>query len=273
MMAHGDLEPMSIGEILSAAMQIYWTRFGLLIRLAAGFVLPVEILSVILIGESSSSRSSAVSELALVAASQLATAACLKAVSDEYLGHHASWHSALEFVWHRSGQVLMVAIVETIVIGIGFLLLVVPGVYLLVVLLVATPALLIERLDPLAALQRSRTLIQGAWFRTAGCYLGASIFVALVALIPALIIIRVAGGGATTSTSHPFAAQVASVLTPVLATPFMATVVVLIYFDLRVRKERFTIEELARAIALDPRSVDRSRFERPDESDYPADSR
>jgi transcription initiation factor TFIIIB Brf1 subunit/transcription initiation factor TFIIB len=46
----------------------------------------------------------------------------------------------------------------------------------------------------------------------------------------------------------------------------MATVVVLIYYDLRVRKEQLSIDELARAVRIDPSSVDRTRFERPDDS-------
>jgi len=268
-----DLEPMTAGEVLATAMRIYWGRFGLLVRLAAGFVLPVEILSVVLVGQSTSSRSSLISELALVAASQLATAACLQAVSAEYLGQDTTWRSAMEFVWHRSGPVLALALVEMVLIGLGLIVFVVPGIYLLVALLVATPALLVERLDPIAALQRSRVLTLGAWFRTAGTYLLASLFVALVALVPALVIIKGAGGTGVSVDPHPFLAQLASVLTPVIATPFMATIVVLIYYDLRVRKERFTLDELARSVSLDPRMTDRARFEPRDDPPYPDDPR
>jgi len=268
-----DLQAMTTGEVLATAMRIYWTRFWLLVSLAAGFVLPIEILSVALVGESTSSRSSWISEAALVAASQLATAACLQAVSAEYLGQATTWRSGVEFVWHRSGSVLTLALVEMVLIGLGVIVFVVPGVYLLVALLVATPALLVERLDPIAALQRSRLLTQGMWFKTAGTYLLGSLFVVLVALIPALVIIKVTGGSSASADPHPFAAQVASVLTPVLATPFMATIVVLIYYDLRVRKEGFNLDWLARSISLDPRLTDRSRFEGRGDPNYPGDSR
>jgi predicted secreted protein len=116
------------------------------------------------------------------------------------------------------------------------------------------------------ALQRSRMLTQGMWFRTAGCYLLASLFVFFVALIPTLLFIHVTGAGSTASSSDPVAADIASVVTSLLTTPFMATVVVLIYYDLRVRKEQLSIDELARAVRIDPSSVDRTRFERPDDS-------
>jgi hypothetical protein len=228
--------------------------------------LPVEIVYAIVVSKSSGSRSNVLSELLVVATGQLATAACLKAVSDEFLGQRSSWRSAMEFVWRRSGNVLILAVGEVLLVGAGFVLLIVPGIYLLVALLLATPALLLEDLQPVGALARSRMLTQGMWFRTAGCYLLASLFVFFVALIPTLLFIHVAGAGSTASSSDPVAADVASVITSLLTTPFMATVVVLIYYDLRVRKEGLSIDQLARSVQVDPSAVDRSRFERPPES-------
>jgi predicted secreted protein len=260
-----DLRPMTVGEIVSTAVRIYWTRFGVLLRLVAIFILPVEVVYAIVVNESSTSRTNVLSELLVVATGQLATAACLKAVSDEFLGHRSSWRTAMDFVWHRSAQVLVLAVIEVVLVGAGLLFFIVPGIYLLVALLLATPALLLENLQPLNALQRSRALTQGMWFRTAGCYLLASLFVFFVALIPTLLFIHVTGSGTTTSGSDLVAADIASVVTSLLTTPFMATVVVLIYYDLRVRKEGLSIDELARSVRIDPSTIDRTRFERPDD--------
>ena len=58
-----DLRPMTVGEIVSTAVQIYWTRFGVLLRLVAIFILPVEIVYAIVVNESSTSRTSVLSEL------------------------------------------------------------------------------------------------------------------------------------------------------------------------------------------------------------------
>jgi hypothetical protein len=260
-----DLRPMTVGEIVSTAVQIYWTRFGVLLRLVAIFILPVEVVYAIVVSESSTSRTSVLSELLVVATGQLATAACLKAVSDEFLGHRSNWRTAIDFVWRRSGQVLVLAVIEVVLVGAGLLFFIVPGIYLLVALLLATPALLLENLQPINALRRSRALTQGMWFRTAGCYLLASLFVFFVALIPTLLFIHVTGSGTSTSGSDPVAADIASVATSLLTTPFMATVVVLIYYDLRVRKEGLSIDELARSVRIDPSTIDRTRFERPDD--------
>jgi hypothetical protein len=259
-----ELQPMTVGEILSTAAQIYWHRFWLMFRLVGLFILPIEIVYAVLISTGSASRANVISELLVVATGQLAAAACMKAVTDEYLGHFATWRSSVKFVWHRGAQVCLVAIVQVVIVGAGLLLLFVPGIYLLIALLLTTPALLLENLRPLTSLQRSRTLIQGTWLRTAGCYLLASILVFFVALIPTLLLIHATGSGTTSSTSHPLAAEVASVITSLLTTPFMAMVIVFIYYDLRVRKEGLTVDQLARAVHIDPSSVDRSRFQQPE---------
>jgi hypothetical protein len=59
------------------------------------------------------------------------------------------------------------------------------------------------------------------------------------------------------------------VVTALLTTPFMAAVVVLIYYDLRVRKEGLNLDTLARGIAIDPSHIDRSLFDRPEDPPYP----
>jgi predicted secreted protein len=257
---------------MNTAVDIYRRRFWTLIRLGAIFIFPIEVVYAIVFTAAASGSANAISELVLVLTGQLATAACLKAVSDTYIGHPTSWRSSFDFVWHRVGQVVALAVIEVVIVGIGLLLIVVPGVYLLVVLLVATPALLLENLNPILAMQRSRELVRGMWFRTAGTYLLSSIFVFLVALVPSLLFIRVSAGTHVTNT-HPLAGQIASVVTSMLTTPFMAAVVVLIYYDLRVRKEGLDLDALARGVAVDPTKIDRTLFDRPEEPPYPDESR
>lgn len=267
-MPASDLRPMTVGELMNSAVDIYRRRFWTLIRLGAVFIFPIQVVYAIVFSAAASGRANAISGLVLVLTGQLATAACLKAVSDTYIGHPTSWKRSFDFVWHRFGQVIVLAVIEVILVGVGLAFVLVPGVYLLVVLLVATPALLLEGLNPISAMRRSRELVSGMWFRTAGTYLLASIFVFLVALVPSLLFIRVSAGSHVTS-SHPLGAQIASVVTSLLTTPFMAAIVTLIYYDLRVRKEGLTLDALARGVSVDPARVDRSRFDRPEEPPYP----
>jgi hypothetical protein len=263
---------MTVGELMNTAVSIYRTRFWILFRLVAVVILPVEVVYAVVFTAAASGSANALSVVVLVFNGQLATAACLKAVSDGYLGASTSWHASMDFVGRRFGVVVVLALIEVVLVGAGLLLFVIPGVYLLVALLVSTPAMLLERLNPVSAMQRSRQLIQGMWLRSAGTYLLASIFVFLVALIPSLLFIRVSAGSRVTNT-HPLAGEIAAVVTSMLTTPFMAIVVVLIYYDLRVRKEDLGLDALAKGVDVHPGDIDRRRFDRSEEPPYPDESR
>lgn len=271
-MSSEELRPLSVGEILSTALRIYGMRFGLLVRLVA-FILPVEVLYAIASSSAASDQqdrvASFLSGVLLVVTGQLAAAACLKAVSDTYLGAPTSWRSSVEFVARRLGSVIAVSILTAVLVGIGLVLLVVPGLYLDVVFLVATPALLIEGLRPFQALGRSRQLVTGAWWRTFGAYLLAAIFVGVVALIPTLLLVHSTGVGAHTTAGRSVLSAVIASVTSLLTTPFMASVVVLLYYDLRVRKEGLDVAGLARGVGIEHDLVDRSRYAEPEEPPYP----
>ena len=265
-MPTAELRPMTAGEIMNTAVRIYATQFLTLMSAVAIFIIPVEILYAVWFA--ARSNGALVSVLLLVVTGQLATAASLQAVAEAYLGVATSWRRSIAFVSRRMGRVLLLALIEVALVGVGSIL-IIPGVYLLVALLVATPALLFERLDPISAMKRSRELVRGLWFRTAGCYLLASFFVGLVALIPTLLFIKANGSGAHVTSSHPLAAQIAGVVTSLLTTPFMAAIVVLIYFDLRVRKEGYRLDDLAKDVAIEPGQIDRARFDRRDDPPFP----
>lgn len=251
-MASGDLRPLSVGEIMNGALRIYWSRFATLVGLVAAFVLPFEILYALAVVSASRAHGGSFANLAsallLVLVGDLASAACVKAVIDTILGYPTSWRASFDFVWRRLGPVLAVSILDVAIVAVGFFLLVLPGLYLDVSLLVATPALLVEGIGPVAALQRSRELVRHLWWRTFGAYLLAALFVGLVSLIPTVLVLH-AVGASTSATGSPLASQVVSVVTSLLTTPFMASVVALLYIDLRVRKEGIDLHHVASGVA------------------------
>lgn len=274
-MSYQPLRPMTVGEIMSSALRAYTSRFGTLIRLTALFILPVEVVYAIASRPSSSGSgvASVLSLMLLVLTGQLASAACLKAVSDSFLGHPASWRSSFEFVSKRIGTVIAVGVLDVVIVGVGFLVFVVPGLYLDVALLVATPALLIEDLSPIQALRRSRELVRGMWFRCFGVYLLAAVFVGIVALIPTIVFLHASGSAGQVTASHPLADQIAQGIASILTTPFMASVVVLLYYDLRIRKDGFSLDDLARSVHLDPGSLPPPRYSGPVEPPWPDSGR
>jgi len=264
----GDFRPMSSGEILNVALKIYRRRFGVMARLVAIFVIPVEIIAGLLraitVRESTTAGGtthlsgsaggaffgSIAASLLLGLAIQLASAASLKAVSDAYLGHPSDWRESFSFVWQRLAQVVVVGLMVLVLSSIG-LLLVLPGVYLWIIWLVAMPALLIEGQTGFAALRRSRELVAGRWWATFGTYVLAYVFALIVNLVIGTII------GAAFSSASGRAAQgvaiaIGDVASAVVTTPFVAAVVALLYFDLRHRREGFGSAGLAAGVGIDP---------------------
>ena len=132
-------------------------------------------------------------------------------------------------------------------------------VYLYVAFAVAAPALVLEKQPVFRSLGRSRRLVQGKWWRVLGISLLASIITTFVAAIIATPFQFASGG--LTAFSNPTAAYdptllalmvgaIGSVLGSMITLPFSAAITVLLYVDLRIRKEALDIE-LARAAGVE----------------------
>jgi hypothetical protein len=140
---------------------------------------------------------------------------------------------ALKMILPITGLVILSAIV----VGIGFLLLIVPGVIAYLMLIVALPALVEERRGVIDSMQRSRTLTAGS---------RARIFLLLLLFGVAYFIIATVIG-------VPFAAVGTSVIAIALGQAVVAALVALmgaamlasLYVELRTVKEGATTEGLA----------------------------
>jgi glycerophosphoryl diester phosphodiesterase family protein len=115
------------------------------------------------------------------------------------------------------------------------------------------PAIFAEDAGPVRALGRSFQLVKGEWWRTLGILillelligiLGAAlggVFSVLFTVIPGLSL-----------AARQVLSQVASSLVTAVISPIPALTITLLYFDLRVRKEGYDLEELARQAAQGP---------------------
>ena len=137
--------------------------------------------------------------------------------------------------------------------GLGVLLAVVAFIALIPTLImvyvrtvVAVPAIVLERLSGWRGLQRSWQLISGRFWPTFGR-------MALLGLIAAIISSVVAAifeiPGAVIDPNNTFVFdQVASAIAAVFVGPITYIGVTLLYYDIRIRKEGFDIEMLARSL-------------------------
>jgi hypothetical protein len=118
-------------------------------------------------------------------------------------------------------------------------------VWLYVMLSLAMPSVILERLGPRAALARSWRLVRGSFWRLLGILLLASLIVSVTAglLTAPVTAARLALSGSLTSMSLVLspgwliATAVAGIISGTLTAPIAAGVNVLLYTDLRMRKE------------------------------------
>jgi hypothetical protein len=139
------------------------------------------------------------------------------------------------------------AVLLGVVGGIG---LIVATIWVGVRLIVAVPAVVLEQTSPVQALRRSWQLVQGNWWRMFGIYLLTGIVVAVIAFIIEIPFTfakgAIAGGGSPltglASTAAPdllaiIVGGIGGVIATTITRPISAGVIVLLYADLRMRKE------------------------------------
>ncbi|MFT5729930.1 MAG: hypothetical protein ACI8PB_004103 [Desulforhopalus sp.] len=97
-------------------------------------------------------------------------------------GDKVSW----KMIFHGfsfTGKIIVVSILQFILVTIGFLLLILPGIYLVVGYAMAIPLIVDKNLSPWEALETSRKAVHKVWWKVAALYIVMSL-IFLVALIP-----------------------------------------------------------------------------------------
>lgn len=140
--------------------------------------------------------------------------------------------AAVRDAGRRLASLVWLGLVLGLLVGIGFLALVIPGIWAIVAWSVAIPVLMVEGPRGTRALQRSQQLVKGRWWPVFGALL-------LTIGITALVQFVVGGLSAETlgdvNKELGFATAVAGIIT----WPLQALVPAVLYLDLRVRKEHW----------------------------------
>jgi hypothetical protein len=244
--------PMGIGEILSTAFQLYQRHWRNLLAIAAVVVVPLTLVQY-LIGDQvrtqgevtregvvieTATWSEAIAGLVVVLAGLLMflvlTGAITRAVAAEVAGEDPSLEQSYRFGFYRLGSVLLVSVLVGLATIGGLILFIIPGIYIGVRLAVSIEALVVEGRRGTQAMGRSWELVGGHWWHAFGTLLVAWL---LIAVVNALITAPFGG------TSWFVQGVVAAVATTVTL-PYGVLVGVLLYLELRARKERLTLETL-----------------------------
>ena len=275
-----DLRPLNIGEVLDVAIKIYWRHALTLFKIVAIVVVPLNVLAYLIFA-------SAFPELVLDASagtlepnevpvdsvddlwaffagifvlllvyfigSTLANAACFKAVGDAYLGQQPDWKESLRFAGARLLSLMWVVILYFVVVAVGVVACILPGIWIAVAWSLAIPALLTEGVRGGTALNRSYGLVRGRWWATFGALFLAQLLAGLVAQIATFAFQALTFTDLAANVALSLALNtVATIVSSIITTPFMAAILTVLYFDLRVRKEGFDLELLAQRIGAEP---------------------
>ena len=170
--------------------------------------------------------------------SPIVSAGVTFAIGEIYLGRSASVGQSL-----RAGTSMLLPIIGTsllnfICVALGFVLLVIPGVYLMLSFLLLWQVMVLERRYGFAAMGRSRELMRGSLLRGFGITLAGGIIVSVV------------GGAIGLVVGHvPLLGPIGEGVARAAGVAYTSAVAVVLYFDIRCRKEAFDLEHLARLVA------------------------
>jgi hypothetical protein len=255
------IEPraLTFSDVIDSAFRLYRMHWRALMGFVAILVVPLRFVDEYLtrnyrhttIFGTNTARSDRSGNLALIAlvviaisllvVQPLLTAGLARAVGAFHLGRKPSAGEILDDALPLLPSVLLVIVLYTLVVIGGLILVVLPGLYFLIRYKFAAAAAAVEKERGRGALRRSGELTEGSFWRIVGILLVAGLITAFVSAILSLPFLI---PGNHMGSSGWFLRAVGSSLGAVVAMPFSQLVVVLLYLDLRVRKEGLTLDRL-----------------------------
>lgn len=257
-MAH-TLRPLSLGGLLDETFYIYRNNFLLFLTISALPNLGMLLLTLGVAAVASNSANGGSLMVGVLAifggisalfakmfVTALVTAATTLGVSDIYLNRETSARACFSRVTGKTLKVVGVSILVGIIVGVGMLLLVIPGIYWAGLYALAIPAVVLEDVGAGPSLSRSSELTKGAVWRMIVIYFMTTIFALIIggslaagvdALSPAFF----------THTGMITKDMLKEILTAISASvfgPVTAIGLTLAYYDRRIRKEAFDIQHM-----------------------------
>lgn len=258
-MAGMELRPLSLGEILDRTFWLYRRHFLLFFGLSAiPQVLGLAVnLTGLALGQPLPSPATPFRVDGLSLAVALATIVVMVigylfsqggsvfAISELYLGHDISIAESLRRVWQDLGFLFGVIFLNGLVLVLSFVLLIIPGFYMMCRLMVCVPAALIETRGPTDSLRRSFDLTRGSAGRAFVILLLSFVLGSAVGLLlstPFTIGMMVSMKDPLMLRFWTAMTQIGSSLGNALVQPILLIATGIFYFDLRVRKEAFDLQ-------------------------------
>lgn len=269
-------EPMGIGGILDRSFALYRQNFVRFLAIVAIVNIPVYLVGVVLQQMFLSGIFAAaqrgeqpdivgrmgpllVQMVIMVLGNALAGGALVRGISQAYLGQETSVGEAYAKVLPKLLTLIGAGLLVGLVVGLGLILLIIPGIIFALMYALTTQVVVVEDTGAMAAMGRSKQLTSGNLGKVFLLGLAVGIIGAIFGWVfgfAARMITPQPNPETVTSLAAFFAAarkallmqQIFEAIASVLLAPFAAGAYILLYYDLRIRKEGFDLEMLAQTM-------------------------
>ncbi|MBI1928439.1 hypothetical protein HYR99_29870 [Candidatus Poribacteria bacterium] len=251
---HRSLQPMTISDIFSRSMHLYQENFLKLVTIVApGAVAELIIFHLIVGNRYEDIRSpdrlkepEVMGALLLYAVmalflSSIVTAAGTIVISERFLNREMTIGQAYLRVLDSLFPLVGALICFAISVFIGFMLFLIPGIIAYVWFCLTAPVVMIEGEGGLGALKRSRVIIKGYFGKT-------FLVVASLAIIQIVVTMTLPNLIGRLSNVYILVSLFSNTLA-LLIEPFKIAATTMLYYDLRIRKEGYTLHIMAEELS------------------------
>jgi len=235
----------SVGAVFGKSIEIFSKNFLAILALALILSLPIPIYSLLLTSATDISdlmRKSFILVAITLVVNQFVTAAIIYGVVQELRGRRVSAGDALQRGIQLFFPMIGVALLVGLIIVIGMIALVIPGLIAITVLWVAIPAAVVERPGVTESLRRSSALTRGHRWGIFGLILIMGVIGGLSGYLLQKIVSPTPFAGGSMQTFY-----ILDYVRSSIVTAFQAVLVAVGYYYLRVEKEGVDIEKIAEA--------------------------
>lgn len=249
-----ELKPMGVGDIFDATFKLYKARFGAFLMIALVAYLPYSLIAAFYISQLVASLGSRTEPTMMSIIGPLipvlimafivlplCQSAMIFTVSETYLGRSLGVGQAYSRALPRLPRLLGANIIAGLVVVIGFICLIVPGIIFSLWFVLVTAVVLLETSSATGSLGRSKSLMSG----NLGKGFLVLLVIGLLGWVYHVVLGMIMGALAIKSV---FLSQFISTLAEVVIFPIQVAPIILLYYDLRIRKEGFDLEQLAASL-------------------------
>ncbi len=244
-----EIRAMSFGEVLDTGLRIIRNHFVLLVGISAVVNVPMALFQNFLPQQLAPGGTGTATGIALLfglasvlVVSPFVQVAITFVIGELYQGRQPTLAHAFREALRIFLPLLGTSLLAGLLMFAGLLLLVIPGVWVILGLVLLSPVMILERRFGTDAIRRSLDLMKGNRLRAFGIFFLTGIVMGVLAFTLGLV-------GAVL----PFAGAIASGLATSVGSAFGIAIVVVLYFEIRCRKEAFEIEHLARIVQASAR--------------------